>query len=199
MAAAGFACVRASKQRVLIPRASQPYDRSQRTVVAAVCYRVRAKGEIEFLLVRTRGGRWTFPKGGVDGDPTAAAAAAREAYEEAGALGSVQRTPFTSYLHFKSSGLAHPVRAHLCEVRRVDRPAELYRNPTWFPHAMAKLRLRADRLPYHADQLERVIDRALRCLVNGRSSAGVLAGNGFPVHPGFGLSGPSREGVRART
>src|SRR5207244_2308926 len=33
--------------------------------VAAVCYRIRGSG-IEFLLVQTRGGRWTFPKGGVE-------------------------------------------------------------------------------------------------------------------------------------
>src|SRR5438132_1564227 len=51
--------------------------------VAAVCYRIRGSN-IEFLLVQTRGGRWTFPKGGVEPALTHAQAAALEAYEEAG-------------------------------------------------------------------------------------------------------------------
>ena len=59
----------------------------ERIHVAAVCYRLK-DDEPEFLLVRTRSGRWTFPKGGVDGDATNAEAAAREAYEEAGVKGS---------------------------------------------------------------------------------------------------------------
>jgi len=54
----------------------------ERIHVAAVCYRIKGD-DLEFLLVRTRSGRWTFPKGGVDGDATNADAAAREAYEEA--------------------------------------------------------------------------------------------------------------------
>jgi 8-oxo-dGTP pyrophosphatase MutT (NUDIX family) len=33
--------------------------------VAAVCYRLGKRG-IEFLLVRTRGRRWTFPKGSIE-------------------------------------------------------------------------------------------------------------------------------------
>src|SRR5271165_2413808 len=68
----------------------------QRVHVAAVCYRVRG-GELEFLLVRTRNGHWTFPKGRVDQDATNADAAAREAYEEAGVRGSVEPFPFICY------------------------------------------------------------------------------------------------------
>ena len=59
--------------------------------------------ELEFLLVRTRNGHWTFPKGGVDEDATNAEAAAREAYEEAGVKGRVEHTPFIS-----DSGIASP-------------------------------------------------------------------------------------------
>ena len=44
--------------------------------VAAVCYRVRS-GDIEFLLVQTRGGRWTFPKGNSESGLTHAQAAAK--------------------------------------------------------------------------------------------------------------------------
>jgi len=73
----------------------------QRVHVAAVCYRVRG-GEPEFLLVRTRNGHWTFPKGRVDQDATNADAAAREAYEEAGVRGSVDSVPFFA------TGIANP-------------------------------------------------------------------------------------------
>src|SRR2546427_12586408 len=63
--------------------------------VAAVCYRIRGSG-IEFLLVQTRGGRWTFPKGGVEPGLTHAQAAALEAYEEAGAHGDRKSTRLNS-------------------------------------------------------------------------------------------------------
>ena len=51
--------------------------------VAAVCYRMRG-ADIELLLVQTRGGRWTFPKGSAEPGLTNAQAAALEAFEEAG-------------------------------------------------------------------------------------------------------------------
>src|SRR5215469_12668896 len=94
--------------------------------VAAVCYRLR-DGQLEFLLVQTRNGHWTFPKGAVDRDRTNADAAAREAYEEAGVKGWVEPTPFDSYLHLKprlrrvGDGVIL-VDAHLCEVGRLVPP-----------------------------------------------------------------------------
>ena len=116
-----------------------------RVYVAAVCYRVR-RGEPEFLLVRTRSGHWTFPKGGVDQDATTADAAAREAYEEAGVRGRVEGLPFISYRHCKprrprSRRHVVMVHAHLCEVRRLVPPREQYRDPTWFTASKAKRRL----------------------------------------------------------
>src|SRR5689334_17878774 len=89
---------------------------AERVHVAAVCYRV-SQDDIEFLLVRTQSGKWTFPKGGVDDDPSFAAAAGREAFEEAGVMGQVEQRPFASYLHRKAGALrAREVRvaAHLC-------------------------------------------------------------------------------------
>src|SRR6059058_1167396 len=72
--------------------------------VAAVCYRIRGGG-IEFLLVQTRGGRWTFPKGGVEPGLTHAQAAALEAYEEAGVHGRMEEeVSFTRYVRRKGSG-----------------------------------------------------------------------------------------------
>jgi len=71
----------------------QPTVRQQ---VAAVCYRTGTPG-IEFLLVRTRGGRWIFPKGGVESGLTQAQSAALEAFEEAGVHGRIEEMPFARY------------------------------------------------------------------------------------------------------
>ena len=151
-------------------RRNFPRLRSEyRAVVAAVCYRRQANGKVEFLLVRTRTGRWTFPKGGVDGDSTAASAAAREAYEEAGVRGRVEPRAFTRYLHSKK-GNAHSVQAHLCKVVRLETPCEPYRAPHWFSPEKAKQRLRLERPRPYAEELEQVVDdaiRALRCTAMG--------------------------------
>jgi len=142
-----------------------PRSNPDRIHVAAVCYRVH-RSELEFLLVRTRGGLWTFPKGGVDQDASNANAAAREAYEEAGVRGRVENTPFVSYLHckrtrFRSRWRVVLVDAYLCEVIRLVPPQELHRDPTWFCAAKAKQRLREYRTPEYAAEAIRVIDRAL--------------------------------------
>ena len=136
----------------------------ERVHVSAVCYRLR-RGEPEFLLVRTRNGHWTFPKGGVDEDATHADAAAREAYEEAGVKGRVERLPFVSYRHRKHGSRrehqnAISVHAHLCHVKRLVKPKEGYRNPTWFSTTQAKRRLRKYRSSEFAAEITRVIDRA---------------------------------------
>ena len=136
----------------------------QRVHVAAVCYRVRG-GEPEFLLVRTRNGHWTFPKGRVDQDATHADAAAREAYEEAGVTGSVEPVPFLCYRHCKprqpgSRRRVILVDAHLCKVERLAPPAEEYRNPTWFSVSKAKRRLEKFRISEFAAEVTSVIDRA---------------------------------------
>src|SRR6202163_4486938 len=110
--------------------------------VAAVCYRVR-DGNIEFLLVRTRKGRWIFPKGKAEPGLTHAQAAALEAFEEAGVHGRMEEASFARYVRRKRGmrGAARAdrsaekeivVQAHLCEVSRLDAPQEQGRNPTWF-------------------------------------------------------------------
>jgi 8-oxo-dGTP pyrophosphatase MutT (NUDIX family) len=73
-----------------------------RQQVAAVCYRASAHG-IEFLLVRTRGGRWIFPKGGVEPGLTQAQSAALEAFEEAGVHGRIEEMAFARYRVDKSA------------------------------------------------------------------------------------------------
>jgi 8-oxo-dGTP pyrophosphatase MutT (NUDIX family) len=138
--------------------------------VAAVCYRVRPSG-IEFLLVRTNSGHWTFPKGKAEPGLTHAQAAALEAFEEAGVHGRMEEASFTRYVRRKrgaerdSAGNAVneelAVQAHLCEVSRLEPPQEANRHPTWFSPEKAKRRLREDRSSQFAAELARVVDRAV--------------------------------------
>ena len=170
MASVNFSGMSALAQRPPLRRIPLYWDRTERTVVAAVCYRIQPDGDVQFLLVRTRNGRWTFPKGGVDiaSDSNAAAAAAREAYEEAGVLGRVEAQSFVAYMHCKRDQFTHPVRAHLCEVLHIRKPMEDYRIPTWFSAQKTKRRLRENRPPVYAAELERVVDGAVHRL--GRAS-----------------------------
>jgi len=159
-----------------------------RQLVAAVCYRIRRRG-IEFLLVQTRGGRWIFPKGGVEPGLTHAQSAALEAFEEAGVHGRIEAVPFARYLRRKpdapaantgkrpsssrssqrssSRSSSRPVQpefavtAHLCEVSRLESPQESNRNPTWFSAEKAKQRLVQGRPPEFGAELARVVDRAV--------------------------------------
>jgi 8-oxo-dGTP pyrophosphatase MutT (NUDIX family) len=145
--------------------------------VAAVCYRVRS-GDIEFLLVQTRGGRWTFPKGNSESGLTHAQAAALEAFEEAGVHGRMEEDSFARYVRKRgdtgrSATVEISVTAHLCEVRRLDPPQESKRNPTWFSPEKAKRRLREDRTPEYGNELAYVVDRALARIRRLRYHSGV--------------------------
>jgi len=144
-----------------------------REQVAAVCYQLHAGG-IEFLLVQTRSGRWTFPKGGVEPGLTRAQSAALEAFEEAGVHGRMEELSFTQYCAGKADA-DRLIHAHLCEVLRLGRPQEANRHPTWFSPHKAKRRLRQDRTPEKASQLCGVVDRAVSRIQ--RSHAGVSAGD----------------------
>lgn len=145
-------------------------SKRHRLHVAAVCYRLR-RGEPEFLLVRTRNGHWTFPKGGVDHDASPAHAAAREAYEEAGVKGAIERLPFASYRHCKPRQLRLRrhivlVHAHLCQVKRLVPPQEGYRDPRWFKAEKAKRQLQKFRSSEFAAEVAMIIDRATQRILN---------------------------------
>ena len=131
--------------------------------VAAVCYRMHVNG-IQFLLVQTRRGRWTFPKGHVEPGLTHAQAAALEAFEEGGVHGRIEEASFARYVDYKhhhSSFASIRVSAHLCEVSRLESPPPPGRNRTWFSAEKAKQRLRERRKPEHSASLVRVVDRAV--------------------------------------
>jgi len=154
--------------------------------VAAVCYRARAKG-IEFLLVQTNSGHWTFPKGKAEPGLTYAQAAALEAFEEAGVHGRMEEASFARYVRRKRSDLRDAsrsaaksaekeliVQAHLCEVSRLEPPQESDRNPTWFSPEKAKRRLREDRTTEYGSELARVVDRAVSRIRRSRSAVSTV-------------------------
>ena len=133
---------------------------------AAVCYRL-SSFSVEFLLVRTSSGKWTFPKGRLNPGMSASQSAAREAWEEAGAKGRVADKPLGSYLDVKR-GLRHD--SGICEVRILAYPFEVHttvapeesgRDPNWFSPVMAKERLAQGRALLYARQIANIIDSAL--------------------------------------
>jgi 8-oxo-dGTP pyrophosphatase MutT (NUDIX family) len=142
--------------------------------VAAVCYRVR-KFKIEFLLVRTRKGRWTFPKGGELQGLSRAQSAAVEAFEEAGVHGRIEQASFTRYTLRKQgerSSAEATIHAHLCEVLRLSSPEESDRTPTWFSPKKAQVRLSEGRSPQNAAELARVVDGAVNRIQRLRNANG---------------------------
>jgi ADP-ribose pyrophosphatase YjhB (NUDIX family) len=141
--------------------------------VAAVCYRRRGTA-VEFLLVNTNGGsKWTFPKGCTDTRLSHSQAAAREALEEAGAVGVIEPRHFHLYLHSKgvfwqASGVQEfVVKAFLMQVTSMGTPGESMRNPTWYTAADARHILAKGREVKYAGELQAVIDRALEHIQPG--------------------------------
>jgi 8-oxo-dGTP pyrophosphatase MutT (NUDIX family) len=136
---------------------------------AAICYRAGGAA-LEFLLVKTSSGKWTFPKGRIEPALTASESAAREAWEEAGARGHIEDEHFAVYLDTKRT-LGHDsntreiiIAAFLFEVHSAVPPEELHRNPTWFAPEEARKRLQEARTPRYASQISSVIDAALERL-----------------------------------
>jgi 8-oxo-dGTP pyrophosphatase MutT (NUDIX family) len=174
----GWAQVRKYQSSARFVRLAELRKLKECEQVAAVCYRVR-DGNIEFLLVRTRKGRWIFPKGSAEPGLTHAQAAALEAFEEAGVHGRMEEASFTRYIRRRrgevrnsSARLAEKesaVDAHLCQVLRLVPPQELDRNPTWFSEEKAKRRLQEDRTPDFGSELARVVDRAVSRIRRSRS------------------------------
>jgi 8-oxo-dGTP pyrophosphatase MutT (NUDIX family) len=134
----------------------------RREQAAAVCYRTGKRG-MEFLLVRTRSGRWTFPKGSLVPGMTYAQSAALEAFEEAGVHGRIEQTAFARYKRRDSAKAVQStiVRAFLCEVMRLSKPQERKRHRTWFSAEKAKHCLHERRTPEFGAELIAVVDRAV--------------------------------------
>ena len=97
-------------------------DREPRTQYAALPWRKRDDGVVEMRLITSRESkRWVIPKGGPMKDKTPEAAAAQEAYEEAGVIGKPSHKSLGIYHYDKrlrSGRLQHVrVMVYPLEVR----------------------------------------------------------------------------------
>jgi 8-oxo-dGTP pyrophosphatase MutT (NUDIX family) len=132
------------------------------------------------LLVKTTGGRWTFPKGGIEEERGVAGSAAQEALEEAGVSGVIEPQPLTYYLHGKrelkasdEKAVRFCVAAFLMEVTDgAAATAERGRTPTWFGPQETIRHLAEDRAVIYQQEFRRVIDAAVaRLAEHGRGPA----------------------------
>lgn len=158
-----------TRRPVLIPKDTFPRK------VAAVCYR-REGDSVEFLLVKTGSGRWTFPKGTVERHLGPRDSAALEAREEAGVIGRVSDRHFTIYCQenracYRTTERETAIAAFLMRVHDTTDPEERYRNPTWFCPREAKRRLSMRRRPKYQQEFSRVVDHAMEMLVRKRRTA----------------------------
>ncbi len=98
-------------------------QRPPRQQYAALCYRFAKKtAQLEVLVATSRDtGRWVIPKGWPMKDKKAHQVAEREAYEEVGVKGKIEKEPLGFYHYRKTldSGLKVPVRVqvHAMEVQ----------------------------------------------------------------------------------
>jgi 8-oxo-dGTP pyrophosphatase MutT (NUDIX family) len=134
--------------------------------VAAVCYRTSGSA-VEFLLVNTSSGKWTFPKGRLEVTLSASESAAAEAWEEAGARGVIEGESFGVYVDAKrapgSSDAFHEITiaAYLMEVHTAVVPQESGRNPSWFTAQEAKRRLSESRATKYSQTIHKIVDAAV--------------------------------------
>ena len=114
----------------------------------ALPFLVDDEGKVQVLLVTTRGRRdWIIPKGWPIRNLTAAATAEREAYEEAGLIGSVVGDSPCGSFRYEKQG--NPMKGTVCEVSvflfAVERqlrkwPEKSERKTRWFaPEAASRL------------------------------------------------------------
>jgi len=116
-------------------------DRTILRQYGALPFSITDEGEVRVLLVTTRGRRsWIIPKGWPIRNLSAAASAAREAYEEAGLIGAiVGDEPIGCYRYEKHgnarNGAEYEVSVFLFAVERQLRkwPEKSDRVTRWFP------------------------------------------------------------------
>src|SRR6185437_12240641 len=77
-------------------------DREPRTQFAALPWRRNAAGAVEVLLITSREThRWVIPKGWPIKGKSSSKSAAQEAFEEAGLLGRIGKSPIGAYAYDK--------------------------------------------------------------------------------------------------
>ncbi len=123
--------------------------RPARMQYAALCYRIRKKTKaLEILLITSRDtGRWVIPKGWPMQGKRAHEVAEREAYEEAGVKGHVQKATAGYYLYQKRMDhglkISVKVQVHALEVDDLCKhfPEEGRRQLEWVDYKEAASRV----------------------------------------------------------
>ncbi len=92
------------------------------------------KGEIEILLVTTRKGNWTIPKGIIEDNHTPQESALKESVEEAGVWGIVSDNIVGTYRYKKWGGTCR-VKVYTMDVTKVFKKWEEdhFRERLWVP------------------------------------------------------------------
>ena len=105
------------------------------------------KGEIEILLVTTRNGNWTIPKGIIEDNHTPQESALKESVEEAGVWGIVSETKIGSYKYKKWGGTCN-VQVYIMKVTKVFKKWEEdnFRERLWVPIEKAEKMIKKKKL-----------------------------------------------------
>ena len=92
------------------------------------------KNEIEILLITTRKGNWTIPKGIIEDNHTPQDSALKESVEEAGAWGIVGKEKIGTYSYKKWGGTCK-VKVYKMEVTKIFSKWEEdnFRERIWIP------------------------------------------------------------------
>ena len=101
---------------------------------AVIPYRKHDDGTIEIMLVTTREGNWTIPKGIIEDDLSPRSSAAKEALEEAGISGKVKKKKVGTY-SYKKLGEGYFVKVYKMKVKKVFSKwdEEHFRERLWIP------------------------------------------------------------------
>jgi ADP-ribose pyrophosphatase YjhB (NUDIX family) len=126
-------------------------------------FRIR-EGRLEIALVTAASGpHWTIPKGHVEPDLSAQASAAKEAYEESGLVGHVQRRELGAYVYEKR-GRARRVAVFALQVEKELKrwPEMLVRKRKWMSADEAASRVKSAELRCCIQDFKKNIKRALK-------------------------------------
>ena len=105
------------------------------------------KGKVEILLVTTRNGNWTIPKGIIEDNHTPQESALKESVEEAGVWGIVAEKKAGSYKYDKWGGTCN-VKVYTMEVTKVFSKWEEdhFRERIWVSFEKAKEMIKKKKL-----------------------------------------------------
>lgn len=101
-------------------------------LACAIPYRY-VEGELQFLLITSRKkGSWIFPKGHIANGESARAAAEKEAWEEAGVIGTLEETPIETFDQATEDGI-EATEVYLLRVEELARrwPERKERKRKW--------------------------------------------------------------------